>query len=78
MQTTSGVTYQTGAAIVPSDTTLLNVRGIYVGVTGNISLLTAGGNAITLTAVLAGTILPIETSRINATGTTATSLVGLA
>ena len=78
MQTTSGVTYQTGAAIVPSDTALLNIRGIYVGVTGNISLLTYGGNAITLTGVLAGTILPIETSRINATGTTATSLVGLA
>lgn len=66
-------------AIVPSDSTDLttSTRGIYVGVSGDVSLITTGGDTVTLVGVPAGVILPIRASRVRATATTATSLVGL-
>ena len=51
-------------------------RGIYVGGAGNI-VATVGGVDVTFNNVQAGTVLPIRTTRIKATGTTATGLVGL-
>jgi hypothetical protein len=66
-------------AITPSDTVLFanDTRGIYVGGAGNITVLMQGGGVVLFTAVPAGTILPIRADRVNATGTTATALVGL-
>lgn len=68
-----------GFAITPSDSADLasDAAGIYVGVTGNIVLKTAGETTLTFVAVPAGTILPIDTRRVLATGTTATSLIAL-
>lgn len=64
--------------ITPSDTVPLaqKVRGIYVGVTGNVSIVDSQGNTQVLLNVPVG-IVDIRASRVNATGTTATSLVGL-
>lgn len=67
-------------AVTPSDTTDiqggLKVRGIYVGGAGNISMELDNGTAVFYGAV-AGTTLPYRPKRINATGTTATNLLGV-
>lgn len=52
-------------------------RGIYVGVSGDIvAILCPGTAAVTFKSVPVG-ILPIEASRVKATGTTATDLLAL-
>ena len=68
-----------GFAITPSDVTPFGVmaRQLFVGGSGNVTLITAAGTTLTLTGVLAGALLPIKCSQVKATGTTATSLVGL-
>lgn len=71
-------TYQTAAAITPSDTADQSYRAIYVGGAGNVSVITAGGNTVTFTAPPVGTILPVEVTRVRSTNTTATLLIGLA
>lgn len=66
-------------AVTPSDSVDFTVaaRALYVGVTGNVVVITKGGTAITFTAVPAGMILPIRCTRVNSTNTTATNIVGL-
>lgn len=68
-----------GWAVTPSDTVNLteSARLLYVGGAGNLSLLTAGGSSISLSGVLAGTFVPVQVARVNATGTTATNIVAL-
>lgn len=65
--------------VTTSDTVDLAVdtRAIYVCVGGDIKVNMAGSGTVTFTAVPQGTVLPIRVSRIYATGTTATSMVGL-
>jgi hypothetical protein len=50
---------------------------IYVGVTGDVSVVTAGGDSEVFTAVPAGMILPVNIRRVNTTLTTATNMVAL-
>jgi hypothetical protein len=67
-------------SLVPSNGTDLGfaTRGIYVGGGGDLRVdMQDGGAAITFVAVAAGSVLPIRVSRVYATGTTATSLIGL-
>lgn len=67
------------SAIVPADGTNLSspTRGIYVGVTGNLTVrMFRGQNTITFLNVPVG-ILPIQVDRVLATGTTATQLIAL-
>lgn len=66
------------AAIVPSDSMDLPspARSIYVGVSGNMTIKTYGGELVTFTAVPVG-IFPIQALRVNATGLTASALVAL-
>jgi hypothetical protein len=67
-------------AVTPSDSTDLTYstcRAIYVGGDGNISLVDGNGATIVFSGVTAGSILPVQTARINATGTTATSIIAL-
>lgn len=71
-------TYQTARAITPSDTAPQSYRAIYVGGVGNVSVVTAGGETVTFTAPPVGSIIPVETSFVRATLTTATLLVGMA
>jgi hypothetical protein len=47
-------------AITPSDTVNFTqglARGIYIGGSGNVSLVTANGNAVTFTGLVVGTVL---------------------
>jgi len=50
---------------------------LYVGGTGNVSVITIGGDQITFNGVPAGTTLPIQVVRLRATGTTATLINAL-
>jgi len=45
---------------------------LYVGGTGNVSVVTIGGDIITFNGVPAGTTLPIQVRKLRSTGTTAT------
>jgi hypothetical protein len=50
---------------------------LYIGGAGNISVHTMGDDIINFDGVLAGTYLPVQIHRVNATGTTATLLNAL-
>jgi hypothetical protein len=67
------------AAVTPNDSNDLAAtsRAIYVGGAGNLAVITAGGQTVTFTGVLAGAILPIRASRVMLTNTTATSIMAL-
>jgi hypothetical protein len=66
-----------GAAITPSDSTVVDFNGIYVGGAGNLTVTLLNGTDVTLTAVIVGQIYPLRVTKVKATGTTATNLVGL-
>jgi len=66
--------------VTPSDTYAIKggpARALYVGVTGDVAAVNENGAAVIFTAVPAGAVLPIATSRVNATNTTATNIVAL-
>ena len=67
-------------AITPTDNVLFvtNPRGIYVGTTGDLTVIMAQDNSTVLfKAVPTGSLLPLAVSCVMQTGTTATSLVGV-
>jgi len=67
-------------AITPSDATVLpdGIRGVWVGGAGNIAVIMSGDTtAVTLAGVPAGTLLPIQISKVMATNTTATAITAL-
>ena len=68
-----------GFAIAPSDGTPLaeTTRALYVGGTGDLTLVLAGGTELAFANVPAGALLPVRATAVKATGTTATNLVGL-
>jgi hypothetical protein len=71
-----------GIAITPDDNTDLvtNTRGLFVGTTGNVSVIfaaDAAGTAVLLKNVPSGTLLPICVRRVRSALTTATDIVGL-
>jgi hypothetical protein len=77
--------YETAQAIAPADNTQIGpYTGLYVGGAGNVTVCmrngdgTGGVTTVLFEAVPAGTVLPIAFQGVNATGTTATHLVGLA
>lgn len=65
--------------VTPSDSANLSVptKSIYVGGTGALSVVMAGGQTTLFSALPVGTQLPISVVRINATGTTATLIVAM-
>lgn len=64
------------ATVTPSDTVNFSTASVvYVGTGGNVRVLTAQGTDVTFTAVLAGSILPVQVLRVYSTNTTATNLV---
>jgi hypothetical protein len=67
-------------AVTPSDSVNLGLaaRALYVGGTGNVAVITRGGQTITFNGVQGGSILPVRVSRVLVTGTTATNIVALA
>lgn len=71
-------------AITPHDSTNFNqaIRGIYVGSGGDIAVVTQDTTGADRTVVVfknavAGSIIPVQATRVNSTSTTATDLVGL-
>ena len=67
--------------VTPSDTAILPcTRALYVGTSGNISVLMGDGqnsSAVVFYNVNAGMILPIQVERVYATATTASNIIAL-
>ncbi len=66
--------------VTPSDTYAIKggpARALYVGGTGDVVAINENGVAVTFVGVPAGAVLPIVTSRVNATNTTATNIIAL-
>lgn len=64
--------------VTPGDSTVLApTRALYIGNTGNLAVTMAYGTTLTFTNVPAGSILPIQVTKVLATGTTATAVLAL-
>lgn len=63
-------------AVTPSDTTVLNCAGLYIGGTGNVVVETQQGNTVTFTGYPAGTWLWLQIYKVKA-ATTATNIVAV-
>lgn len=72
-----GDPFKWGEAVTPSDVTNLSApcRGIWVGGAGNVSVEMLGGGTAIYNSVPAGTVLPVQATRVNNSGTTATNMV---
>lgn len=70
---------EAAAEIIPDDAAELAcaTRALYVGVAGDLRVRMLGGAVVTLTAVPAGSLLPLRLRQVLATGTSAGGLVGL-
>jgi len=74
-----------GALVYPSDTETLQQQlstsnkstCLYVGVGGNVRVLTAGGDDVTFYSVPGGSFVPVHVNKVFATGTTASSIIAL-
>jgi hypothetical protein len=69
-------------AVTPNDSTNLpyyatlgSTAGLYVGVSGDVKVVTDGDTTITFTALAAGVFHPIAVKQVFATDTTATNIV---
>jgi hypothetical protein len=65
--------------ITPSDTVDLpfRTRGVWIGASGVVAAVGNNGVAVPFNGAVAGSVLPIRCRRINATGTSAGSLIAL-
>ena len=65
--------------ITPNDNADLAhvTRGLYVGVIGDVSVITANGDTVTFVAVAAGIVHPLQIRKVFASGTDATDIVGV-
>lgn len=64
-------------AVTPTDGLTVEFRSLYVGGGGNLAVTMVDGSAVTFTAVPTGIVLAIQVKEVKATGTTATSILGL-
>jgi len=65
-------------SVTPDDSDLAtDFRSLYVGVAGNVAIVSTGGDTVTFVGVLAGSILPVRCRQVKSTGTTATNIIGL-
>lgn len=66
-------------AITPNDTTDLSyvTRAIWVGGAGNLNVVMLSGATVLFSGIAAGTLMRVRASRVMATSTTATLLVGM-
>jgi hypothetical protein len=72
--------YTKAVAVTKSDSTILNCTAFYVGGAGNVAIIAKGdpaGTAVTLTAIIPGTVYNIACERIMSTNTTASAIVAL-
>lgn len=79
----AGETYSHAEVVTPHDSNAQGTLAIktcdalYVGGTGHVTAVMASGSSCLISAIPAGSLLPIKVSRVNATGTTATLVVAL-
>jgi hypothetical protein len=68
-----------GFSVTPDDAADLaeTTRALYVGTTGDIAVVLASGAMLSFGNVASGSVLPLRTKRVMATGTTAAGIVGL-
>lgn len=66
-------------AVTPSDTTDLATpaRALYVGTSGDLSIITPDGVTVLFASVPSSFILPVAAIRVRSTATTATNVVAL-
>jgi hypothetical protein len=67
-------------AVTPNDGADLAsgyTKGIYVGGTGDVSVVMNNGGAVTFTGLAAGVVHKLSVKRVNSTGTTATGIIAL-
>lgn len=66
-------------AVTPSDGSDLSetTRALYVGTGGALSAVMASGVTVTFGSLASGTLLPVRVTRVLATGTTASAILGL-
>lgn len=73
--------FVSAVAVTPSDTAgVSKTTALWIGGAGNVSVIMAGAQQATpavLTAVPAGTLLPLAVVKVRATGTTATNIIAL-
>lgn len=74
-----GDSFANASTVIPSDSTPLSeaAAALWVGGAGNVVLVTLNGQTVTLSSVPAGILLPIATSQVKSTNTTATLIVAL-
>ena len=66
-----------GIAVVPDGELGHLTRALYVGVGGDLAVRLQDGTELVLANVPTGTLLPIRVTRVLASGTSATQIVGL-
>jgi hypothetical protein len=66
-------------AVTPNDGADLaeTTRALYVGTGGSVAAVMASGGTVTFASLASGTLLPVRISRVLATGTTASAILGL-
>jgi len=68
-------------AVTPSDSGIVSFFGLYVGVAGDVAVMTSAqgpsGTPVVFSAVPAGGIVPVCICKVMATDTTASGIVGL-
>lgn len=77
-----GITRDPGfhaASVTPSDSNELTnaSRALYVGGDGDLRVKMAGGETVTFSGVVAGTLLPFRVRQVFSTSTTATNIVAV-
>jgi len=63
------------AAVTPNNTTRFEPSVVYVGTTGNVSVVTSQGTTVLFTAIPAGAVIPVRVIGVRSTDTTASTIV---
>jgi hypothetical protein len=65
--------------ITPSDSVNLThvTRGLYVGIVGDVHVVTVGGDDVTFIDMAAGVIHPVRVRQVMASGTNAGEMIGI-
>lgn len=68
-----------GVAITPTDANFTGsaCRALFIGVAGNVKLVTMGGVSLNFQNLQAGSILPVMCIQVSSTSTTASGIIGL-
>lgn len=62
-------------AVTPSDSATTFANALYIGGSGNVSVVTEGNDTVTFSNVPAGSTIVLRVVQVRSTGTTATNIV---